>query len=280
VAIVYDWENMWAMNDAQGPRRGDKGYLDDCKAHYRPFWRRGIPVDIIDMEQDLSGYKLVVAPMLYMLRPGVTERIEAFVQAGGTLVTTYWSGIVDENDLCFQGGFPGPLRQVIGIWAEEIDALYEEDTNGVLPVPGNALGLGGEYAARELCELVHAESAQVLARYTADFYAGRPALTVNRFGEGKAYHIASRNDDRFLDDLYGALAHDLSLVRSLDANLPAGISAQLRTTGEHAYVFVMNFNPAPARVDLGDSGYTDLLTGDHVTGEVELDAYGVMVLAR
>ena len=280
VAIIYDWENMWAMNDAQGPRRGDKGYLDDCKSHYRPFWRRGISVDIVDMEQDLSRYRLVVAPMLYMLRPDVAERIEAFVQAGGTLVTTYWSGIVDENDLCFLGGFPGPLRPVIGIWAEEIDALYEGDSNGVLPVPGNALGLDGEYSARELCELIHAESAEVLARYTADFYAGRLALTVNRFGEGKAYHIASRNDDRFLDDLYGALADDLGLLRSLDADLPADLSAQLRTAGEREYIFVMNFGPGPTRVALGEVGYTDLLTGARVTGEAELDAYGVMVLTR
>ena len=90
VAIIYDWENAWAMNDAQGPRRGDKGYLDACKRHYRAFWDRGIPVDIIDMDQDFSPYKLLIAPMLYMVRPGVDERIADFVEAGGTLVTTYW----------------------------------------------------------------------------------------------------------------------------------------------------------------------------------------------
>ena len=140
MAIIYDWENVWALNDAQGPRRGDKGCLDDCKEHYRAFWKQGIPVDIIDMEQDLSGYKLVVAPMLYMVRPGVAERIAAFVEAGGTFVATYWSGIVDENDLCFLGGFPGPLREVLGIWAEEIDALYEGDTNGVVPAGWERVG--------------------------------------------------------------------------------------------------------------------------------------------
>jgi beta-galactosidase len=218
--------------------------------------------------------------MLYMLRPGVGERIEAFVRGGGTFVATYWSGIVDENDLCFLGGFPGPLRQVLGMWAEEIDALYEGDVNHVLPVPGNALGLHGAYEARELCDLIHAGSAQVLATYGDDFYAGRPALTVNRFGEGQAYYIASRNDERFLDDLYGALSAQLGLLRALDAGLPHGVSAQLRTDGERHFVFVMNWNAAPASVDLGEAAFVNLLTGAQVRGVAALDAYGVMVLAR
>ncbi len=287
VAIVYDWENMWAVNDAQGLRRGDKGYLDDCKSHYRPFWRRGIPVDIIDSEHDLSSYKLVVAPMLYMVRPGVAERIEAYVRGGGTFVTTYWSGIVNETDLVFLGGFPGPLRQVLGIWAEEIDALTEADQNAVVPAAGNPLGLSGEYTARDLCDLIHAEGAQVLATYKGDslaslgmspFYAGRPALTVHPFGQGRAFYIASRNDDRFLDDMYGALSQELDLLRSLDADLPVGVSAQLRADGTDEYVFLMNWNVAPVTIDLGTEDRTDLLTGGRVGGETQLDAYGVMVL--
>jgi beta-galactosidase len=280
VALVYDWENAWAMNDAQGPRRGDKGYLDDCKAHYRAFWKRGIPVDIIDEEQPLDGYKLVVAPMLYMVRPGVAGRIAAFVEAGGTFVATYWSGIVDVNDLCFLGGFPGPLRGVLGIWCEEIDALYEGDTNGVLPVEGNALGLSGEYVARELCDLIHAETAETLATYTGDFYAGRPALTVNRYGQGKAYYVASRNEERFLDEFYGALSSELGLLHSLDVDLPSGVSAQLRTDGDREYVFLMNFSADPVSVDLGGETFTDLLTDAQLSGMAELDVYGVMVLGR
>lgn len=279
VAIIYDWENMWAMNDAQGPRRGDKGYLDACKRHYRAFWAQGIPVDIIDMEQDFSRYKLLVAPMLYMLRPGVDERIAAFVKAGGTFVATYWSGIVDENDLCILGGWPGgKLRQVLGIWDEEIDALYEDDRNAAVPVAGNPLGLSGEYPLSDYCALIHPEGASVLATYKADFYAGRPALTANGFGDGRAYYIASNPDDRFLADFYGALDADLGLLRSLDADLPHGVSAQLRTDGETTYAFVMNFNDGPATLDLGDAGYTDLLTGETLAGEVVLGVYDVKVL--
>ncbi len=269
------------MNDAQGPRRGDKGYLAACKRHYRAFWAQGIPVDIIDMEQDLSGYKLLIAPMLYMIRPGVDERVAEFVNNGGTLVITYWSGIVNDNDLVFLGGWPGgKLRGVQGIWAEEIDALYESDTNTVVPITDNGLGLKGEYTARDYCDLIHPESAQVLATYKSDFYAGRAALTVNAYGEGRAYTIASNNDDRFFGDFYGALAGELSLLRSLDAHLPHGVSAQLRTDGERPFIFLMNYNDAVRGIDLGSSVYTDLLTGETLTGVVKLGVYGVKVLTK
>ena len=99
-----------------------------------PFWKRGIPVDVIARKPRFSSYKLVVAPMLYMLQPGVAERLRAFVEKGGTLVATYWSGIVDENDLCFLGGWPGGgLREVLGIWDEEIDTLAPSEAQ-----PGGA----------------------------------------------------------------------------------------------------------------------------------------------
>ena len=280
VAIIYDWENAWAMNDAQGPRRGDKGYLDACKRHYRAFWAQGVPVDIIDMDQDFGAYKLLVAPMLYMLRPGVDERIADFVAAGGTFVATYWTGIVNENDLVFLGGWPGGrLREVLGLWDEEIDALYEDDRNAAVPVAGNPLGLSGEYALRDYCALVHPEGAAVLATYRDDFYAGRPALTVNTVGQGKAYYIASNPDDRFLADFYGALDAALGLLHSLDAELPRGVSAQLRADGEIKYIFVMNFNAEPAAIDVGDAVYTDLLTGETLSGVVTLGIYDVKVLA-
>ncbi len=279
VALIYDWENNWAMNDAQGPRRGDKGYLDLCKRTYRAFWQQGIPVDIIDMDQDFSRYKLLVAPMLYMIRRGVDQRIAEFVEGGGTFVCTYWSGIVDENDLVFLNGWPGgKLREVLGLWAEEIDALYEGDTNAIVFGDDEALGLSGEYQARDYCDLVHAEGAIVLATYKEDFYAGRPALTRNAYGSGEAYYITSNNDDDFLTAFYGALAGKLDLLRSINIALPHGVSAQLRSDGERRYVFIMNFNAAPVQLDLGDQAYTDLLSGDEFTGEVELAAYAVKVL--
>lgn len=280
VAIIYDWENRWAIDDAQGPRREKKDYLLTCQSHYRPFWENGVPVDVIDMDCDFSGYKLLIAPMLYMVRPGVAERIEKFVEEGGTFVTTYWSGIVDENDLCFLGGFPGPLRKVTGIWSEEIDALYDHDVNHVVLKDDNPLGLKGEYEARELCDLIHAESAEVLATYKSDFYAGRPALTVNSFGKGKAYYIAFRNNGDFLTDFYGALIKELNLKRAVDTELPQGVTAQMRTDGERVFVFILNFVPEERQVDLKDMRFRDMLTGKDVTGCISLPPYGVKILER
>lgn len=278
VAIIYDWENEWAIGDLQGLSRKRRDYGGTCVAHYRPFWSRGVPVDVIDMDGDLAGYQLLIAPMLYMLRPGVTERIEEFVQRGGTLVATYWSGIVNESDLCFLGGFPGSLRKTLGIWAEEIDALYEGGTNIVVPTAKNGLGLTGRYKAREFCDLIHAESAKVLAKYGADFYRGRPALTVNAFGKGKAYYIASRNDDRFHDNFYGSLARQLGLRRALTTNLPKGVTAQMRTDGKNDFIFLLNFQPGARKVNLGRREFSDMVSGKPVNGTVTLAAYGSLVL--
>ncbi len=112
---------------------------------------------------------------------------------GGWLrsVTSYLTGYVDDTDLCFLGGFPGPLRECLGIWAEELDALYDGDANAVVADPGSSLGLGGRFAVKEYCEVIHAETAEVLATYGADFYAGRPPSPATASGRGDALHIAA-----------------------------------------------------------------------------------------
>jgi len=280
VAVIYDWEVAWAVENSAGPRNPHKDYLPICQSHYRAFWKRGIPVDVIESACDFSPYRLLVAPMLYMLKPGVAERIGEFVRSGGTFVTTYWSGIVNESDLCFTGGFPGPLRECCGLWAEELDVLYDDESNRVVPLDGNPLGLRGAYEARVYCDLIHPEQAQVLATYAEDFYAGRAALTVNAFGRGEAYYVAFRNDEEFLDDFYEALSRKLSLRRVLETDLPPGVTAQVRTDGEREFVFLLNFTRQTHRVDLAGESFRDVLSGETVEGAVSLEPYGSLVLQR
>ncbi len=279
VAIIYDWENRWAIDDLNGLGRDRRLYAETCINHYRPFWSMGVPVDVIPEWADFTPYKLVVAPMLYMLLPGVAERLKQFVAGGGTVVCTYWSGIVDETDLCFLGGWPGDgLREVFGVWDEEIDTVTADERNQVIMAEGNPLGLAGAYEARDYFALIHAEGAQVLATFGSDFYAGRPALTVNKFGQGQAYYMASRNEDRFLADFYARLAGDLNLLRAMPVDLPQGVTAQLRGDGENRFIFVMNFNPQPVTVQLDGASYQNLVTGAPVSGTLELAGYGIEIL--
>jgi beta-galactosidase len=280
VAIIFDWENRWAMKDAQGPRNIGIHYEETVKENYKPFWKNGVPVDVINMDCDFSKYKLLIAPMLYMVKQGVGEKIKEFVKNGGTFVATYWSGIVNETDLCFLGGFPGPLREVLGIWSEEIDALYDGEIRIVSFDNENELGLKGDYEATELCDLIHLEGARSLAAYKEDFYKGRPALTVNDFSKGKAYYIASRNEEQFNDMFYGELIEELGLKKVIDTELPYGVTAQMRTDGENDYIFVMNFTQEEKTVELDEKKYIDLLKGETSDRKLTVPGYGVKILKR
>jgi beta-galactosidase len=278
VAILHDWENRWAIDQAFGPRNERKEYVETCVAHYRPFWSAGVACDVVSEDSDFSPYKLLIAPMLYMVRPSVAERIEAFVCAGGVFVTTYLSGIANESDLCFLNGFPGPLRKLMGVWAEEIDALYDNEVVEIAASPDNNAGLTGTYKGGILCDLIHAEGARVLATYESEFYKGRPAVTVNAVGKGRAYYIASRNEPRFHADFYRRLIDQLRLRRALGTELPDGVTAQVRTDGKREFVFLLSFNRAPVEIDLGKTVYRDLLTCERLSGVLGLPPYTARIL--
>lgn len=278
VAIIFDQQSRWAMNDAMGPRNQGMEYEKMVNEHYRTFWEQGIAVDVIDADVDFSGYTLVVAPMLYMVREGFAERAEAFVAKGGNLVASYWTGIVNESDLCHLGGFPGPLRKLLGIWAEEIDSLPEGEYHPIQGVAGNTVGLQGPYQARQLCELIHAETASTLATYRDDFYAGMPAVTENAFGHGKAWYVASRNSLEFQSDFFNGIIRMLALPRALSCELPPGVVATARTDGEIAYIFVQNYTAQAQSVTL-PSGYTEAISAEAL-GQLTLQPWDCRVVCR
>lgn len=281
VALLYDWDCRWILDDAAGPLKlgGGQSLYEQCvRAHYRAFWRQGVPVDVRGSADELAGYKLIVAPMLYLLQPGVADRLTAFVREGGTLVGTFLTGIADENDLVFAGGWPGPLRPLFGVWAEEIDYLYPDETNRLVPGPGT--GLEGAYQVSRVCDLIHAETAQVQATYGEDFYAGRPCLTRNAFGAGTAWYLATLAEQRFLDHFYARRVQELGVRRALCTELPAGVTAQVRTDGLTEYLFLLNFTAETQTLDLGAGAFTCALTGARLPPECRLDPYGVRVLLR
>jgi beta-galactosidase len=270
IAVLFDWNNWWAIDDAVGPIK-QKEYVATVRKHYRALWRRNAPVDVVFSDSDLSGYDVLVAPMLHMIKPGLAERIEALVERGGTFVATYFSGVVDEADLAFEG-YPGPLRSVLGVRVEETDALYDGQTNQIVMADG-----GASYACGRLCDIIHSEGARVLATYGEDFYAGTPALTENAFGKGSAYYIASDPEERFLDDLYGRILAVQGIAPLLDT--PAGVEVALRETASRRLLFVLNHGAEARSVALPvGKYYTELLGQREITKTLELTAYDVRIL--
>lgn len=271
VALVFDMENRWALEDAAGPRTCGIHYAEAVRAHYRALWKMGVPVDIVDEECDISGYKLVIAPMLYLLRGGFEQKLRDYVEQGGTLVGTYQTGLVNENDLCYLGGWPGGgLMDVFGVWNEAVDGLWDGETNSLLME--NGVG----YEVRELCALIHLKGAEALARYGKDFYQGEPALTVNRFGKGKAYYLAAFAEDEFYRDFYCRLVSETGAKRALETELPLGVEACLREDGDDRLVFLQNFSGKERTVSL-PMGYTEFGAETPVR-EIGLPPYGSIVL--
>jgi beta-galactosidase len=244
-AVVYDWENRWIFDEFMGFNKPERDYDRACLEFHRALWRQSVATDVPNQDQELAAYKLVAAPWLHLVKPGTAPRLTRFVEAGGTLVLTYFSGMVNESDLVFEGGFPGPLRPLAGVWAEELDPLWKGQSNRALPSKGNDLGLSGEYRIETFCELVHPEGAEVLAVYGDDWYAGRPVLTRHKVGTGEVYYVAARTDQRFLDDLMAALVRRAG-VEPVKAGLPPGVNAQARSDGTTETVFTMNFNAREA----------------------------------
>jgi len=281
VAVIWDQENCWSLDLMQSPINSLKNYTDTVVDHYTPFWQHGVGVDVVDQRADFTRYKIVVAPMLHLLMPDTAARLTAYVEAGGVLVTTYLSGYVGPTDLCFQGGFPGPLRPMLGVWAEELDALPDfrevpvQITEDVMP------GLSGCFFARDVCELIHAESAEVLATYDGEFYKGTPAITRKVSGSGVAYHIAARMGADFHAAFTKALIHQHGVRRVLETELPAGVTAQSRVHKDgREWIFLLNTSDADATVVLPAGTLTDGETGQAVSGSIAMPAFASRIFQR
>ena len=222
--------------------KAERDYERACVEFHRALWRLSIPCDVPDQGRELGGYRLVAAPWLYMIKSGTAERLERYVRDGGTLVLTFFSGMVDQSDLCFQGGFPGPLRGLAGVWAEELDPLWRGRPTAPSPRRATAWAFRGTTGSMASASWCIPRASEVLAVYGEDWYAGRPVLTRHRFGKGLVYYLAAKVEQRFTDDLMGALARDLGLASAWPERLPPGVNAQARTDGDTDFVFLMNFN--------------------------------------
>jgi beta-galactosidase len=275
VAVLFDTESHWALESAEGFSRQSKKYPQTVHAHYKAFWDANISVDVITPDKcardGLARYKAVVVPMLYMMGEGMMEALRKYVYGGGVLVSTYITGLADENDLMYLGGFHPVLREVFGISVTETDTLYPSQRNAVMY-------RDARYEAVDYCAVFDTCGAEVLGTYASDFYAGGAAVTRNAFGKGMAYFIGARTGGGFLDRFYRDHIYEPLLPARPVIEAPPGVSVQARTGAGKTYYFVMNFTEEEQAITLSVDMH-DLVTGrDIKKGRQPMPVYGVHVL--
>jgi beta-galactosidase len=267
VAVIFDWENMWALDDCQGYANAGKKYMETCYAYHRVFWEKGIDCDVVSPKADLSGYEIVVAPMLYLTDGQTIENLKSYVLRGGNLYGTYMLGTVNETDLCWLGGIPGgELKNVFGIVAEEIDTLYPAERQ-------HATMDGAKHELVDYCEVLQLHGAHPVATYADGYYEGMPAVTAHRYGHGLAVYQACRDTGSLKTQVLEALLKQQKVKVNVEGMLSYGVTAHSRTDGETTYVFVENYSATEtASVSLREK-MVDLLTGEE-TDTVTLKPYG------
>ncbi|WP_231116399.1 beta-galactosidase [Motilibacter rhizosphaerae] len=262
VAFLLDWNAWWGVELDSRPS-SLVTYLDRAHAFYAALWERGTGVDFLPPDGDLSGYRLLVVPTLYLCDTATADRVRAYAEAGGTVVVTYFSGIVDEHDAVHLGGYPGAFRDLLGISVEEFFPL----------LPGESVQLDDGTTADTWTELLHLRGAEALVRYADGPLAGVPALTRAQAGSGTAYYVATRTDAQGVGALVDRLLAETGVVPV--AQVPAGVEAVRRTSEDGSWLFLLNHSASEASVPAAG---TELVTGRSVEGTVTVPAGGVAVV--
>ena len=269
IALLYDWNVRWALDDASLLHKNQQGYVKTVRSFYNALLKLGYSVDLVDETCELDTYKVLVAPMAYMVRERFGERIQQFVKAGGVLVSTYMTGYVNHELLTYLDADPCPLNEVTGIHMDEFDAL-DDITFSHFEWNGKT------YESGSINELVTAQTAEVLAAYSDRFYAGSPVLTRNAYGDGLSYYITARTGEDFLCDVLEHILNEANL-KPLRESCTEGVSITVREKDGQRFVFAANGLHEAGEVTFA-APMKDMLTGETVGKTCSLNGLSIRVL--
>jgi beta-galactosidase len=272
VCILFSHENEWTLSL---PRQPTKYFnlREHVQLFHGAFHDRNIPVDFARPTEDLSKYKLVIAPSLSLLAGGEADALKIYVHNGGTLVATCNSGLVDEHYLASESGFPHDLTDVFGLEVAEFDPLPRDEENH-LAFKGN-FPTSQMHTARVWCDVIEPKGCQVLASFTKDFYAGHPAMTFNKFGSGKAIYVGTMSQQAFYYDLVTWLRTTCLLHPLL--KVPDTVEVSMREKAGAKIYFLLNHQNTPVRINFYKPMH-DFLTEHTFSGNYDLPPHGVLVL--
>ena len=268
-ALVLDWSSWWALETESHPAT-DLRQQEANLTHYRPLWESRITTDVVHPSADLSAYRLVVVPNLYLVDAATAANLVAYVRGGGHLVMSFFSGIVDECDRIHLGGYPAPFRELLGVHVEEFWPLADHGSVKVAATDGHT-GTGTLWS-----EWITTEGAETLATFADGELAGRPAVTRHAYGDGVAYYLGTRPDPATMGTLLRQAAGSAG-VTPVVPGAPAGVEATVRRGGDGArYLFLLNHNNFLVTVPV-PAGARDLHSGTALGSRVELGARGVLI---
>ncbi|MFG1670869.1 beta-galactosidase [Streptomyces sp. Y7] len=258
VAVVWDWNARWALELPSQPS-GELRFQDLVRAWYEPLWRAGVAVDFVRPDADLSSYRVVLAPSLYLVDDEGARNLTAFASAGGTLAVGFHSGAVDENCHVRLGGYPGAFREALGVRTDELFPL----------LPGESVGLSGGGTGTLWSERVRLSGAEPVESYTSGPLAGVPAVTRHSLGSGTSWYLATLPDESTLASLLDRIRTEAG-VEPVRETAP-GVEAVLRRGPDADYLFLINHTDRSAEVTVAPDA-TELLAGKPAPGSVVVPA--------
>lgn len=277
VGIIRSYETLWAF-EAQPSALG-LSYDDQIGRYYTALWRRQVPADLITEDRPWDGYRLLIAPCLFVVRDDVAARLRAWVEAGGTLVLTFRSGVKDASNMVFDAPLPGPLAELAGVQVTDYTALLPEDGGSPRGGAGKLALTVGEarytLSAGVWMDELEPHGAEVIAHYRGEPYDGAPAITLHRAGAGRVFYVGTSLDDTGHDLLLRAVLAAAGVAAGPRA--PDGVELVRRVHEGADHWFILNHSDQQRTVELPAAG-TDLLTGNEIEGSVALHGRDAIVL--
>jgi beta-galactosidase len=266
VALLLDWESWWALELDSHPSR--LRLVELLREFYRPLFEAGVNADFAHPESDLSAYRLVLVPALYLVSDAGADNVRRFAEGGGTVLISFFSGIVDISDRVRLGGYPAPWRDLLGLRVEEFAPL---PPGAVVRLDGALELAGTDRVGRVWQDVIGLRGADPLLRYAEGHLGGQAAATRHPYGRGEALYLGTLPDRATMRGLVEQACRRAGVEFRTD--VPAGVEVVRR--GD--YLFVISHLDRPAELDLGGKSL-DLLTADIVGPAVVLGPRGVLVL--
>jgi beta-galactosidase len=271
VAMILSYDTRWAFQGQAN--HADFDYDTLFRGYYKALHSRNIGVDIVSPHADLSRYRLVIAPALYILPEETADRLRSFVQNGGLLIATARSGVKDEANAIVDRYLPGLLSDVCGVEVDEYDVQPADVT---IPLEVALPDREPQAAQSRLWfDVLRTTTAQSVATYKSEYFSGSPAITLNHFGGGKAIYVGTLGDDELHDVVVDWALQSVDLHSSITA--PSGVEVTVRWQGDQQLSFLLNHTAETQEVPITQP-HLDLLSGTTVNEFVKMPPYGVSVL--